>query len=251
MHRGYIKLWRKIEDSFIMRDPDALWLWIKLLMKANHKDTEFMFNGSKVVLKRGQLITGRKALSNESTVSESKIFRLLKCFEIEHLIEQQKTNRYSIVSIVSYDDYQFNEHQNEQLVNNQRTTSEQPVNTSKELLSTKDPLINIKRVVFTPPSLQEVIVYCLERKNGIDSQKWHNFYTAKDWMIGKNKMKDWKAAVRTWEKDYTKKEGTEHSQNDARDVWQKMANKLCSNCRGEGAIYAPGSGKYGKCGCVK
>jgi hypothetical protein len=54
---------------------------------------------------------------------------------------------------------------------------------------------------FIPPSLQEVITYCAERGKGVDSQNWHDFYTAKDWMIGKNKMKDWKAAVRTWEKN--------------------------------------------------
>ena len=53
---------------------------------------------------------------------------------------------------------------------------------------------------FTPPSLQEVIEYCNERKNGVDPERWFNFYQAKGWMVGKNKMKDWKAAVRTWEK---------------------------------------------------
>ena len=49
------------------------------------------------------------------------------------------------------------------------------------------------------PSLEKVKAYCLERKNSVDPQKWHDFYSAKGWMIGKNKMKDWRAAVRTWE----------------------------------------------------
>jgi len=53
---------------------------------------------------------------------------------------------------------------------------------------------------FTPPTLEEVAAYCQERNNGVDPQKWYDFYAAKGWMIGKNKMKDWKAAVRTWEK---------------------------------------------------
>ena len=52
---------------------------------------------------------------------------------------------------------------------------------------------------FTPPTAEDVAYYCLERNNGVDSIKWHNFYAAKGWLIGKNKMKDWKAAVRTWE----------------------------------------------------
>jgi len=53
---------------------------------------------------------------------------------------------------------------------------------------------------FTPPTLEEVAAYCRDRNNGVDPQKWYDFYSAKGWMIGKNKMKDWKAAVRTWER---------------------------------------------------
>ena len=53
---------------------------------------------------------------------------------------------------------------------------------------------------FAPPSLAEVKTYCEERKNGIDAEAFIDFYSSKDWMIGKNKMKDWKASVRTWEK---------------------------------------------------
>jgi predicted phage replisome organizer len=56
----------------------------------------------------------------------------------------------------------------------------------------------IKR--FVPPSLEEVTAYCRERHNDVNPQKWHDFYSAKGWMVGKNKMKDWKAAIRTWEK---------------------------------------------------
>jgi hypothetical protein len=57
-----------------------------------------------------------------------------------------------------------------------------------------------KRQTFIPPSVEEVRIYCQERSNGIDAQSFVDFYSAKGWMIGKNKMKDWKAAVRTWEK---------------------------------------------------
>lgn len=52
---------------------------------------------------------------------------------------------------------------------------------------------------FSPPTVEEVAAYCEERKNGIDPQRFWDFYASKNWMIGKSKMKDWKAAVRTWE----------------------------------------------------
>lgn len=54
--------------------------------------------------------------------------------------------------------------------------------------------------VFKPPTVDEVRAYCLERKNDVDPQRFVDYYQARGWMIGKSRMKDWKAAVRTWEK---------------------------------------------------
>lgn len=53
---------------------------------------------------------------------------------------------------------------------------------------------------FAPPSVEEVRAYCDERNNGIDADEFVDFYTAKGWKVGNQPMKDWKAAVRTWEK---------------------------------------------------
>ena len=53
---------------------------------------------------------------------------------------------------------------------------------------------------FAPPSVDEVRAYCKERNNGIDADTFVDFYTSKGWKVGNNPMKDWKAAVRTWEK---------------------------------------------------
>lgn len=52
---------------------------------------------------------------------------------------------------------------------------------------------------FTPPTLDDVSAYIRERGSNVDAQRFLDFYTAKGWMVGKNPMKDWKAAVRTWE----------------------------------------------------
>ena len=53
--------------------------------------------------------------------------------------------------------------------------------------------------IFQKPTLEDVQAYCSERQNYVDPQQWYDFYEAKGWMVGKNHMKDWKAAVRTWE----------------------------------------------------
>lgn len=58
-----------------------------------------------------------------------------------------------------------------------------------------------KRTVFTPPTVEDVRAYCLERKNQVDPERFHSYYSSNGWMVGKSKMKDWKAAVRTWERN--------------------------------------------------
>jgi len=57
-----------------------------------------------------------------------------------------------------------------------------------------------KTKVFQKPSVKEIRDYCLERKNNVDAENFFDFYESKDWMVGKNKMKNWKASVRTWER---------------------------------------------------
>lgn len=58
---------------------------------------------------------------------------------------------------------------------------------------------------FTPPSIVEVAAYCQERGNGVDAARFVDFYSSKGWMVGKTKMKDWKAAVRNWERNRDEK----------------------------------------------
>lgn len=59
--------------------------------------------------------------------------------------------------------------------------------------------IGAKSKRFVPPTVEEVTEYCNERNNNVNPQAFIDFYESKGWMVGKNKMKDWKAAVRTWE----------------------------------------------------
>jgi predicted phage replisome organizer len=53
---------------------------------------------------------------------------------------------------------------------------------------------------FTPPTVAEVRAYCQERQNNVDAERFVDYYTSNGWKVGKNAMKDWKAAVRTWER---------------------------------------------------
>lgn len=64
---------------------------------------------------------------------------------------------------------------------------------------------NNKRKVFQKPTIEEIQEYCDERNNGINANAFYDFYESKGWCVGKNKMKDWKACIRTWEQRNGKK----------------------------------------------
>lgn len=84
-----------------------------------------------------------------------------------------------------------------------------------------------KRQVFTPPTVDEVRAYCNERRNGIDPEEFVSFYESKGWMIGRNKMKNWKSAIITWEKNRKQREQPSATINDAEAYnfdWDKIRN---------------------------
>ena len=82
-----------------------------------------------------------------------------------------------------------------------------------------------KKARFKKPSVDDIVDYCKERNNNIDAEAFIDFYESKDWKIGKNKMKDWKAAVRTWERREAKKPKSMSKLDAQISAWQE-AKKL-------------------------
>lgn len=136
---GWIKLHRKLlGNPIIVKDSDYLSVWIYVLLNATHKEYDTLFQGKRITLQKGQLITGRKSISEKLKINESKVQRILKTLESEQQIKQQKGNKNRLITILSWDKYQQDEQQIEQQVNNNRTTSEQQVNTNKNVKNIKN-----------------------------------------------------------------------------------------------------------------
>lgn len=84
---------------------------------------------------------------------------------------------------------------------------------------------------FTPPTIDEVRTYCDERKNGVNPQRFIDYYSSNGWKVGRNPMKDWKAAVRTWEKngyDSGEKQSAPQVTNSSivPDKWEQIADEF-------------------------
>lgn len=87
-------------------------------------------------------------------------------------------------------------------------------NTDRSITDDNNSKTKSKNKRFVPPTLEEVTDYCIERNNGINPEAFIDYYTARGWMLNKQKMKDWKAAVRTWERnDFNMPKPTEKPYN--------------------------------------
>ena len=82
---------------------------------------------------------------------------------------------------------------------------------TKLKLKEKEKVKEKARARFIPPTIDEVKSYCAERKNGISAEQFVDFYTSKGWMVGSAKMKDWRSAVRTWERRDRERVGAQNS----------------------------------------
>jgi uncharacterized phage protein (TIGR02220 family) len=135
MDIGYIKLYRKITNSFVWTNPNMLKLWLLCLMKANHKEHKFLFNGKEIHVSSGEFVTGRDAIAkefNEGVPRDQQIvgrtlWRWLKKFENEEMLSIKSTTKYSVISIKNWHEYQVGDQQ----VSINRPSTVQQVSTNK------------------------------------------------------------------------------------------------------------------------
>lgn len=130
MHRGFIKLHRKMLQWEWKDRPLTLALFIHLLMSANFKDTTWQG----ISISAGQVVVGRKKLSIETGLSEQQVRTALERLKTTNEITIKTTNKYSIISITNWNLYQDS---NQQIPNKQPTNNQQ-ITTSKECKERKE-----------------------------------------------------------------------------------------------------------------
>lgn len=160
MGEGWVRIYRKWTESSFSKDSEAVHLWLYLITRANHKDCIVKMGTHAIEVKRGSFVSGRKSISKETGIQESKVERLLSYFKTEHQIEQQTTNKYRLIHVINYEKYQDVEQQDEQQMNNKRTTNEQQMNTDNNAKNVKNEKNDNKRP--KRGAVGEPDVVCLE-----------------------------------------------------------------------------------------
>lgn len=120
---GWIKLHRSMVDWGWFQKSEMVHLFVYLLLSANNSDGNWMG----IVVKKGQLVTGRKTISMATGLSERTIRTCLSRLEETKEITRKSTNKYSIITICNYDSYQSRKSGNDQ-----QTTSKRPANDHKQ-----------------------------------------------------------------------------------------------------------------------
>ena len=155
MEMGWIRIHRKIMKKCWFSNAKYVQLWVFMLLSANHQESEFMWNGEVMKLKPGQFITSILKIQKELRLAHSTAEKILKLFEKEHQIEQQKTTKFRVITILNWDLYQQNGQQNGQQrgnrgvtegqqrgTNNNNKNKENEKNSSDEVAKTEKPPLN-------------------------------------------------------------------------------------------------------------
>lgn len=206
MNGGWIKLPRSImEDPLYFAEPfTRAQAWIDLLLLANYADGYFIVRGNRVNVKRGQIGRSQQNLAERWRWSRGKVDRFLTEMENDGRIIQQKSRLTSLISIVNFESMcsmvQQNEQQTAQQVIQQTDINNKKNNQNNNNTSSIEEDREKPQKRFVPPTLEEVQAYIVEKGYSVDAESFIAFYQSKNWYVGKNKMKDWKAALVTWEK---------------------------------------------------
>jgi len=131
--RGWVKLHRCLMEKSIFDNPKLLKVFMWCLFKATHKERRTYIGNQKIELKPGEFITGRFAASEELNMNGSTVWRYLHTLQDNETIEVKSNNKYTIINVVNWANYQFDDREDEQQMNNKRTSNEHQMNTNNNV----------------------------------------------------------------------------------------------------------------------
>lgn len=203
----FIKLYDKILKWEWYSDINTFRLFIHLLLKANYKDMSF--EGQ--TIRRGQLVTSLPKLAAGTALSVRQVRVSLEHLKMTGEVTSKSYPKYRVITIVRYDDYQSSDRQDDRQMTGETSAKRQASdsqNDSKyrnieqieEYRNIESPSTRERTTAkrFVPPTKEEILDFCLEEGYGIDVDYLYDYYSSKGWKIGRDSMKDWKAAVRNW-----------------------------------------------------
>ena len=194
---GWIKIHRQIKDHWLWRSDRRLKWWIDILLTVNHNDSKVLIKGKLIECKRGQSIRSLETWAKEWNVTKGAVRDFFKLLESDQMLYTESLQITTRITVCKYEEYQTELHAEKthrKRTGNAQETHRIPKQEGEEGIKKEK---NEKNII--PPSFEMVKSYCEERNSSVDPETFINWNTAKGWKVGKNKMEDWQASIRTWE----------------------------------------------------
>lgn len=200
---GFVKLFRKLVDWKYAQFPNAVALWVHILIRANWKDGYFMGHE----IPRGSLATSMQGLAEQTGMNRSTVIKWIKRFEDDGQIECIRTQRFTIIKVSNYrafqdvdsDGYQqLNQQQNQQQGQQQSQQQSQHNIRSKEIKNSKKERIESKAL--TPPTIFEVREFFFNEGYDSDPEDFYQYNEARKWKDKAGNIVDWKVKASDWER---------------------------------------------------
>lgn len=186
------------------------------------------FESVEMLTEEGMFFETVEKIEENTTLSKYQQSKAIKILEAEGIIYTKR------IGIPAKRYFGINEEKILGLVDNKKSkncttvgqkTEQQEVkklhsNNNRDIDNKKDN----RRNIFVPPTIDDVRDYCMERNNNVDPEKFISYYESNGWMVGRNKMKDWKAAIRTWERNNYKQPTRMQQKANELDEYYQMAS---------------------------
>lgn len=200
----FIALFRKMMNWEWYTDVPVKTLFLHCILRANYYDN--MFRGK--LIKRGSFTTSLNELSIQTGLTIKQIRNAFTKLEKTNEIIKKGANTHTLVTVVNYDKYQLEDKSKGKQDDNQKTNEGQTKGkqratnnkVNKENKVNNNTLKENKKEKFVIPTVEEVELFCKENDLDIDSQYFIDYYNSNGWCVGRQKMKDWKATARNWDR---------------------------------------------------
>jgi hypothetical protein len=221
MAEGHIRVWRKMCDWGWYKDSNAKIVFLHMLLKANWKDGVFLG----VEIPRGSFVSSFTKIAEETGLSVRSVRTGIEHLESTNEITRESHPRFTVFTIKNYECYQGDNtepsdtptryrHDADTIPTRCRHDADTIPTTIEERKNIKEILTNSSlrsesvstKKNFQPPTVEDVKAYCEESGHAVNAESFVDFYESKGWMVGKNRMKDWKAAVRNWSRSEKRRE---------------------------------------------
>jgi hypothetical protein len=230
---GWVKLYRRSLEHWLYVEKRPLTrreAWEDILLLVNHEESKVLLQGTLVECKRGQSLQSLNTWADHFRWSVQKVRTFFKLLENDNMIITEGLQKTTRLTVCNYDKYQ-GETTDKQQTDNRQTTDKQQTN-NRQITTNKntvkntvknDKKINIYKII--PPSIELIKKRIEEREiTSFTAEAFHAHYSANGWLVGKNKMKDWDAALTYWKTNSKNQVNGFNKQDNSRNI--KRVNRL-------------------------